>query len=151
MKIDFKSIKKELFNNIFFRTYLLILLPVLILLSFLMISSISYNNSFVDLLKESYTARLESVSNETETSLQNVASTVRILSENESFMHGLTAQGQLDSVSNYNMQRILSQITNTVPQIDSIFLLNKNNHIIYTNVGSFSSAEFLTKNYIYSD
>lgn len=151
MKIDIKSKSKGLFSNIFFRTYFLILLPVLILLSFLMISAISYNNNFVKLLKETYITRLESVSNETETSLQNVASTVRILSENESFMQGLSARQQLGSVGNYNMQRILSQITETVPHIDSIFLLNRNNHIIYTNVGSFSSAEFLSKNYVYDD
>lgn len=151
MKRFFSSIKKVLNDNIFFKTYALILLPVFILLTFLLFSSYSYNKNYVKLLKNSYLTKLESICNENETSLQNIATMIRLLSENEKFLTAATGQTDLESKAVYNVSQILKQVIENNALIDSIAIFNRTANRVYTSQGTSNAINYFSFEYQYAE
>lgn len=151
MHIILKSIKKKFKDNTFIKTYALILLPVLILFTFLLISTFSYNKNLTDLLKDSYLSRLEAICTENETSLQNITTMIRLMSDNNDFMNvalntGIPDQNSIDTISN-----TLTQLKSNNNLIDSISLYNRSNNTVYSNSGTGNAINYFSYEYCYSD
>lgn len=151
MKEKITLIFKKFYDNSFFKTYTLILLPVFILLCFLLISAWSYNHNYIELLKSSYSAKLETICDENENTMQSVITTMNILSENEHFMQIVVSESNEPSSEKYNISRILTQVMDTNPLIDNIIILDKKNNTVFSNSGTYNAITYFTKYYKYSD
>lgn len=146
-----KSIQKKFKDNTFIKTYALILLPVLIIFIFLLVSTFSYNKNLTELLKDSYLTRLEAICTENETSLQNITTMIRLMSDNNDFMNvalntGVPEQSSLDTISD-----TLTQLKDNNNLIDSIALYNRSNNTIYSDSGTSNAINYFSYEYCYSD
>lgn len=147
----FKSLKKKFKDNTFIKTYALILLPVLIIFVFLLISTFSYNKNFVNLLKDSYLTRLEAICTENETSLQNIATMISLMSENNDFMNVALNTGTPNQAAVDKISKILTQLKDNNSLIDSIALYNRSNNTVYSNTGTSNAINYFTNEYCYVD
>ena len=150
MKNIFASVIKKFKDNVFFKTYALILLPVFIIILFLMISTYSYNNNYMQLLMNSYLTKLESICSENETSLQNIATMIKILSDNDNFMSIVTS-GESALRNTHDVSDILTQVKQNNQLIDSICVYNRGENTVYSDFGTSNATNYFTYEYHYAE
>ena len=150
MKNIFASVIKKFKDNVFFKTYALILLPVFIIILFLMISTYSYNNNYMQLLMNSYLTKLESICSENETSLQNIATMIKILSDNDNFMSIVTS-GESALRNTHDVSDILTQVKENNQLIDSICVYNRSENTVYSDFGTSNATNYFTYEYHYAE
>lgn len=138
-------------SNLFVKMYILIFLPVLIVLFFDLFSSVSYTKSYKELLKIGYLEKLESICTQNETSLQNITTIIRILSENKELPELITASPTPKNHSANAISEILGQVKSNNRLIDCIYIYNRSNATVYSDSGASHATNFFRSQYCYAD
>ena len=130
--------------------FLFILFPALLSVVFSFISLFSFRGIYKEQLKDSYTRTLKNFSQKEEQSISDIAYSIRILSENRQFTD--TATGANVSEDNIRYTRdILQQISKNHEIIDSIFIADKVNGMVYTEYQTYKFNDYFTNIYSYKN
>ena len=138
-------------DNFFLKMCALMSFPVLIITFFLLFNSLSYSRNYKELLKSGYLEKLELVCKENENSLKSVAVSIQLLSENPEFMNVICAKDVENLESGAVVERLLRQIKDNHEMIDSIFLYNRDNGVVYTEDGIYNSSVWFSLRYRYAE
>ncbi len=144
-------LKTKLKDNFFFKMYALMLLPVLIIVFFLFFSTFSYSKNYKELLKNGYLEKLELICTQNETSLQNISTIVRVLSENKDFMEIATANSPVSSNSADMISDFLKQVKENNALIDNICIYNRSNSAVYYDGGACHASTYFSSVYCYAE
>lgn len=146
------KIKEKLRNSSFLKTYLLILIPIIIILIFMVAVLFSFSKNYRRLIKESYTSTLTMVCDRGEDSVQNIINIVQMLSLDTEFMKVLTKQEE-DVTQNdiYEATRTLNSLKDKNWSIDSAIVVNRVQQIEYGTMGTYPLGEFFDDVYKYND
>ncbi len=137
---------KKTHNLIFF----FIFFPALLSVLFSLVSLFSFRGIYKTQLKESYAKTLKNFSQKEETSISDIAYSIRILSENQRFTD--TATGSNATAENIRYtQNILEQISKNHEIIDSIFIADKVNGMVYTQTQTYTFGDYFTNIYSYNN
>ncbi len=147
----FIKIRQKIKDNFFFKMYLLILLPVIIILVFMLFSSYSYSKNYKELLKTGYLERLESICSQNETSLQNITTIIQVLSENKDFMEIAAGINSSERNSAQLISNILAQVKSNNQLIDSISIYNRNGSAVYSDTGVSHASNYFSSEYCYAE
>ena len=146
-----KKLFAKIKDNFFFKMYILILLPVIIILFFMLFSTISYTKSYKELLKNGYLEKLESICTQNETSLQNITTIIRVLSENKEFVEIATNSSSQKNNSSNAVSDILEQVKENNKLIDCICIYNRSNSTVYSDSGASHATTFFSSEYCYAE
>lgn len=146
-----KKLFAKIKDNFFFKMYILILLPVIIILFFMLFSTISYTKSYKELLKNGYLEKLESICTQNETSLQNITTIIRVLSENKEFVEIATNSSSQKNNSANAVSDILEQVKENNKLIDCICIYNRSNSTVYSDSGVSHATTFFSSEYCYAE
>ena len=138
-------------DNFFLKMCALMSFPVLIITFFLLFNSLSYSRNYKELLKSGYLEKLELVCKENENSLKSVAVSIQLLSENPEFMNVICAKDVENLESGAVVERLLRQIKDNHEMIDSIFLYNRDNGVVYTEDGIYNPSVWFSLRYRYAE
>lgn len=146
-----KLLKTNFTKNTFFKTYILILIPISILVIFLLLATLILKNNYRDLLKESYSYRLESIYKENEASVTSITQSINSLSQNENFMN-FAFNTNISGLSETNsLISLLKETAELHPLIDSIAVVDRSSRIVYSTAGKSTFEAYFYEEYKYLD
>ncbi len=136
------ELKKRL-SNTFFKTYLLILIPISISLILCLYITFAYNRQYTFLLKDTYSHKLESIFNENETSIQAIINSVRALENNGTFMAVANDQGSSATASEISDSiYTIRQILESNSLIQSIAIVSRSGNTVYSTGGNTTIEDY---------
>jgi len=137
-------------TNTFYRIYILVLFPILVIAIFFMIITAYYNNTHKNLLKDMYSYRLEMVYQENESSIKEIISSIYSLSQNEQMMLFLNGVEQGTNATSYAVS-MLKEIKKKHDIVDSIAFINRSGRTVVSNSGNTTLDKYLYEEYCYTD
>ncbi len=145
----FARLLKKFRDDAFFKTYVLILFPVLIIFVFSFISTYSYNENYKEFVKHNYLTKLESICNESELSVQNIDTLIEFLINDMDENNFSSTKEKADFFSKSALT--LSEVSKKNPFIDSIFLYDRDNRLVYSDTSCFNSSVYFYNDYCYAE
>lgn len=147
-----KKIINFLENRFFLRNYILVLLPSIVFILFMFVSMFFFTKTYKDILIESYRTNLVSICSQTENSINNLINNVDMLYLDNDFMNVVTKnENTVDQEDIYKAATVLDYLKQTSSIIDSAFILNRTQHIVYGTIGKYNIEDFFNNTYTYKD
>lgn len=147
-----KKFMNFLENRFFLRNYILVLIPSIIFILFMFMSVSFFTKTYKDILIESYRTNLVSICSQTENSINNLINNVNMLYLDSDFMNVVTKnENNVDQEDIYKAATVLNYLNQTSRIIDSAFILNRTQHIVYGTIGKYNIDEFFNNTYTYKD
>ncbi len=138
--------------NSFFKTYLLILVPIAIILIFVAVIIVTFSRNYRKIIRESYTSSLTMVCDRAEDNVNNITNVIKMLALDDDFMNVLTKpEGDVTQKDIYEATQTLNSIKDKTAGIDSAFIINRVQQTEYGTMGTYQLGEFFDDVYKYSD
>lgn len=149
--LRFLTDKNDRKNN-FFKLYVLILIPILVLFVFMVYGISVYTSDYENIVKKSYHAKLDSMCMQNDNSIQNILESFDILNKYDLFSKYTTAEpGNHTMQENEELSELLSRFANNNLLIDSVFIYESDANIVYSDLGTYKDAYFFSYIYNYAD
>lgn len=121
-------------TNTLFKTYILIMMPVAVLMITMLVLNILYTSNYRNILERTYVRSLTSMYNENERSIQDAVSGIHMLAHNNEFMESIRAKSMTESQTTY-ITSLLDSIERGNSLIHSIIILDRGRNGVYTSRG----------------
>lgn len=121
-------------TNTLFKTYILILMPVAVLMITMLILNIMYTSNYRKMLEKTYVSGLTSMYNENEKSIQSMVSGINMLAHNREFMDSICAKSMTEKQTAY-ITSLIDSIERGNSLINSIIIFDRAQNGVYTSRG----------------
>ena len=129
-----KYFVNKLKTNTLFKTYILIIMPVAVLMITLLVLNIMYTSNYRKMLEKSYVSGLTSMYNENEKAISSTVSGIHMLAHNNGFMEAVRAKNPTEEQTAY-ITSLIDSIERSNTLIHSIIIFDRARNGVYTSRG----------------